>query len=141
MRYMALDLGTRTCGIAFTDRSNTLACPYKTIRFSENNYDYLFELLKSVIAEQKITHVVIGKPVNMDGSSGYATNRSENLVKLLKTLEVEISFEDERLTSVFANKILEENGKDARKSKKLVDTVSACLILESFLRRLENERK
>lgn len=136
MRYMALDLGTKTCGVAFTDRSNTLACPYRTIKFRSEDYDYLFNLLTEIIEREKITHVIIGKPVNMDGSSGYATHRSDYLVSKLEKINIEISFIDERLTSVFANRILEENGKNARDSKKMVDTVSACLILETFLRRL-----
>lgn len=135
---MALDLGTKTCGVAFTDRTNTLACPYKTIRFHNEDYDYLFNLLQEVIEKEKITNIVIGKPVNMDGSNGFATHRSDLLVEKLNSLNLEVSFVDERLTSVFANKILENSGFDTRKSKKMVDTVSACLILETYLRRLEN---
>lgn len=138
---MALDLGTKTCGVALTDRSNTLACPYKTFRFHSEDYAYLFSLLGEVIKSEKITHVIIGRPINMDGSNGFATHRSDYLVTEFEKIGIDISFEDERLTSVFAHKILEENGKDSRKSKKLVDTVSACLILESFLRRMQIEGK
>ncbi|MFI3260218.1 MAG: Holliday junction resolvase RuvX [bacterium] len=141
MRYMALDLGTKTCGIALTDRSNILACPYKTIRFRTEDYEYLYNQLEKIIEEEKITTIVIGKPLNMDGSSGFATNRSDYIVSKFKELEIDVEFVDERLTSVFANKILEGNGKSTRDSKKMVDTLSACLILETFLRRKSNEQK
>lgn len=141
MRYLALDLGTKTCGVAYSDKTNTLACPYKTLRFHENDYDYLFNMLKDVIKNYNITHVIIGRPINMDGTYGFATKRSDILVEKLKSLDIMYDFVDERLTSVFANKILESNGKNARNSKKLVDTVSACLILETYLRRLNNNGK
>lgn len=137
MRYLALDLGTKTCGVAISDKTNMLACPYKTIRFNNGDYELLFSELIEIFSKEKITHVIIGKPYNMDGTSGFATKRSKNLVDFLLQNNISHSFIDERLTSVFAGKILESNGLDNRKSKKLVDTVSACLILESYLRRLD----
>lgn len=141
MRYMALDLGTKTCGVAISDKTNMLASPSGTVKFFKEDYLYLFNNLKKIIEEKKITDIVIGKPLNMDGSSGFATHRSDELVTYFKKLSVNIHFSDERLTSVFAGKILEGAGKSTYESKKLVDTVSACLILENFLRKIENERK
>lgn len=141
IRYLALDLGTKRCGVSLSDRSNTLACPYKTISYSLNDYNYLFNELSAIIEKENVTDVVVGKPVNMDGTSGFASKRSDELVELLKTKNVNISFVDERLTSVFANKILESNGKNAKNSKPLVDTLSACLILETYLRRVQSEGK
>ena len=140
MRYMALDLGTKSCGVAYTDRTNTIAVPYKTIKFKHEDYDYLFLELKKVIDSENITHIVIGKPLNMDGSSGFAAKRSEYLATKLKELNLNISFVDERLTSVFASNILLDNNINAKKGKKIIDTVAACLILETFLKKVNYEQ-
>ena len=141
MRYLALDLGTKTCGVAISDKTNILASPLKTIRFQSEDYKTLLVELEDIIKEKEITNLVIGKPLNMDGSSGFATRRSDYIYEELKKLDINISFVDERYTSVFANNILKDLGKSTRGSKKLVDTVSACLILETHLRKIANERK
>lgn len=139
MRYMALDLGTKKCGVAYTDRSNTIAVPYKTIKYSNEDYESLYTELKDVISKENITHVVIGKPYNMDGTSGFATKRSDYIKGKLEEDSLIVSFEDERLTSVFASNILLSNNIDSRKGKKIIDTVAACLILETFLKKENHE--
>ncbi len=141
MRVLALDLGTKRCGVAITDQSNTIACPVKTISYKSEDYDFLAKEINSIILENKVTDLVIGKPKNMDGSEGFATKRSDELLKFINKEGINIHFEDERLTTIFAQNILHFNGKDTRQSKKVIDTLSACLILETFMKRVENARK
>lgn len=135
MRILGLDLGTKTCGISISDKTNIIATPLETIKFKENDYNFLSEYLTKIISEENITDVVIGKPQNMDGSSGFATKRSDEIMPVLKKMKVKVHYIDERLTTIQAQKILHNVGKDVKKSKKIIDTVSACLILEAFLKR------
>lgn len=135
MRYLGLDLGTRTLGIAISDKTNMLACPYKTLRFSDNDYQSVVEELISIIEENKITEIALGLPKNMDSSLGFAAQRSTNFEQLLKdNINIPITLIDERLTSVMAHNILHSNEKKSIKHKKIVDEVAACLILESFIK-------
>ena len=68
MRYLGLDLGTKTLGVAITDKSNTIASPYKTIRFNFEDYESSLIELEKIISENKITEMVLGLPINMDGT-------------------------------------------------------------------------
>lgn len=140
MRYLGLDLGTKTLGVAVTDKSNILASPLKTIRFSFEDYYAPIEELKKIIAEYKITEVILGNPINMDGSRGFASDRSMKFKKILEeNIDLPITLIDERLSSIEAHNILSTNGKKEIKHKENVDAVAASLILESFLKRKEND--
>ncbi|MCR5787728.1 MAG: Holliday junction resolvase RuvX [Bacilli bacterium] len=136
MRYLGLDLGTKTLGVAITDRSGILSSPLKTIRFPFENYNEAAKLLKEIIDEYNIKTVALGLPLNMDGSKGFASERSLNFKKILEDefgLEVELI--DERLTSIQAHSILSDNGKKEIEHKKNVDAVAATLILETYLKK------
>ena len=140
MRYLGLDLGTKTLGVAVTDKSNILASPLKTIRFNFEDYYAPVEELKNIIAEYKITEIVLGNPINMDGSRGFASERSMKFKKILEeNIDLPITLIDERLSSIEAHNILSNNGKKEMEHKKNVDAVAASLILESFLKRKEND--
>ena len=65
MRYLGLDLGTRTLGISLSDITHTIASSYKTIRFNDSDYDSVMEELKQIIEEYKISKIVLGLPKNM----------------------------------------------------------------------------
>ena len=135
MRYLGLDLGTKTLGIAISDRTNMLACPYKTLRFSESNFESILDELLNIINENNITEIALGLPKNMDSSLGFAAQRSKEFENILKEkTDVPINLIDERLTSVMAHNILHDNDKKSIKHKKVVDEVAACLILESFIK-------
>ena len=135
MRYLGLDLGAKTLGVAISDKTNMLACPYKTLRFSENNFENILDELLSIINENNITEIALGLPKNMDSSLGFAAQRSKEFEKVLKEkTNIPIILIYERLTSVMAHNILHNNDKKAIKHKKIVDEVAACLILESFIK-------
>lgn len=136
MRYLGLDLGTRTLGIAVSDVTNTIASPLKTIRFLEGEYESIIPELKQIVEEKKITAFVLGLPKNMDNSLGFAAERSLNFSEILKkNFSLPVHFIDERLTTVEAEKILISTDKSRKKRKKVIDNVASSLILETFLKK------
>ncbi len=136
MRYLGLDLGTTTLGVAISDKTNTLATPLELIKFARENYEEALDKLLKIVSEYNIKEVVLGLPKNMDNSLGFASNRSLNFKSMLEDKGLVVHLEDERLTTVEAIGILKNNNvKKINKSAK-TDIVSAVLILESFLRKL-----
>ena len=136
MRYLGLDLGTTTLGVAISDKTNTLATPLELIKFARENYEEALEKLLKIVSEYNIKEVVLGLPKNMDNSLGFASNRSLNFKSMLEDKGLVVHLEDERLTTVEAINILKTNNvKKINKSAK-TDIVSAVLILESYLRKL-----
>ncbi len=136
MRYLAIDLGTKRCGVAISDRTNTLACPYNTIAFK--NYNELGNEINYIISENNITDFIVGYPKNMDGSSGFATKRFDELKDYIDTKNIKIHLVDERLSTVFAQSLLHSAGKNEKNSKKIIDTVSATVILDTFMKGIQN---
>ena len=140
MRYLGLDLGTKTLGVAITDKSNILASPVKTIRFNFEDYFAPLKELKDIILKNGITEIILGNPVNMDGTKGFASDRSMRFKKILEEeFKLPVTLIDERLSSIEAHNILSSNGKKEIEHKKNVDAIAATLILESFLKRKEND--
>ena len=136
MRYLGLDLGTTTLGVAISDKTNTIASPLKLIKFAKEDYESALEQLLNLTKEYNITQVVLGLPKNMDNSLGFASNRSLKFKEMLENIGLIVHLEDERLTTVEAINILKNNGmKKINKSKK-TDIVASQLILQSFLRKL-----
>lgn len=139
MRYLGLDLGTKTLGIAISDKTNTLACPLKTIRFNENEYESIIDELILIIKENNITEIALGLPKNMDNSEGFASDRSKRFKSILeKHVDIPVTFIDERLSSVEAHNILFGLGKKNQVRKKIVDEVAATIILENFMKKRGN---
>lgn len=136
MRYLGLDLGTTTLGVAISDKTNTLATPLELIKFARENYEEALDKLLKIVSEYNIKEVVLGLPKNMDNSLGFASNRSLNFKSMLEDKGLVVHLEDERLTTVEAIGILKNN--NVKKINKIAktDIVSAVLILESYLRKL-----
>lgn len=133
-RYLGLDLGTKTLGVSITDKSNTIIFPYTLIRFKSEDYEYAYEKVKEIIEKEQITDIVIGLPKNMDGSLGFAADRTYNFCELLKQSNLPIFLQDERLTSIAAQKMLLANNISAKNSKNYIDMAAAVIILEDYLR-------
>lgn len=144
MRYLGLDLGSKTLGIAISDYSNTIASVVKTIRFSDEDYQSLIEPLGEILKENDIQKVVLGYPLNMNGTVGMRAEICLDFKKMIEEqLNVSVDMEDERLTSVISNQILIEADLSRKKRKKKVDGLAAQLILQSYLDRkggIKNER-
>lgn len=136
MRYIGLDLGTKTLGISISDKLGLIASFYKTIEFKEEDYDSLIEPLKEIIEEYSISTIVLGLPKNMNNSIGFAGERSINFKKLLESkLGLEVILEDERLSSVEANNVMISADLSRKKRKKKVDALAATIILQRYLDR------
>ncbi len=143
MRFLGLDLGTKTLGIAISDKTNLVATPYKTIRFLEEQYETVIEELAHIVTEKQITDFVLGLPKNMDNSCGFATERSKQFEKILANhFALPIHLVDERLSSKEAENILISTDMKRKKRKKVVDNVAAAIILDTYLeeRRIQNGR-
>lgn len=136
MKYLGLDLGSKTLGIAISDASNTIASVLKTIRFSDENYQSLIEPLKEILINNDVKTVVLGYPLNMNGTVGVRAEICLKFKEMLeKQLNVSVVMEDERLTSVISNQILIEADLSRKKRKKKVDGLAAQIILQSYLDR------
>lgn len=139
MRYLGLDLGSKTLGIAISDNTGLVASVYKTIFFDSEDYDSLISPLKDIIENESISKLVLGFPKNMDNSIGDRANITlEFKSKLEKELNIPVILEDERLTSVISNNILIGADISRGKRKKKVDGLAAVIILQSYL---DKERK
>lgn len=136
MRYIGLDLGTKTLGVAISDKLGMIASFYKTINFKEEEYESLLTPLKEIIDEYNIEKIVLGLPKNMNNSIGFAGERSINFKKILEdNLNMEVILEDERLSSVEANNIMIASDLSRNKRKKKVDALAATIILQRYLDR------
>jgi len=138
MRYLGLDLGTKTLGISITDKTNTLVTPLKVIRFEFEKYDTIIDEVKNIISEYDIKLVVLGLPKNMDGSIGFAGERSLNFKKIIKKENIKVELVDERLTTKSAIDIVHLNNGNEKNTKNKIDSIAACIILESYLKRCQN---
>lgn len=134
MRYLGLDLGTKTLGISMSDKTNTLVSPYKVIRFKSEDYESVIDELKSIINEYDISNIALGFPKNMDGSIGFAGSRSLKFQELLHNHGIDVELVDERLTTVMAEGIVHQNNDNVKNTKKKIDSIAASLILESYIK-------
>ncbi len=138
MKYLGLDLGSRTLGIATSDATGLIASTYKTIRHNEE-YDRLLEEVKQLIEELKIDEVVLGFPKNMNNTIGPKGELSlEFKEKLEKLVTVPIHLQDERLTTKSATDMLIMGNVSRKDRKKVVDSVAATIILQTYLDRKRN---
>jgi putative Holliday junction resolvase len=134
MKYMGLDLGSKTLGISISDITKTIATNYKTLYFENEDYDSLIEPLKEIIKEEKIEKIILGYPKNMNNTIGPRAQITEEFKnKIENKLKIEVILQDERLTSVISNKVLIEANVSRKKRKKKVDGIAAVIILQSYL--------
>lgn len=135
MRCLGLDLGTKTLGLAISDKSNTISSPYKVLRYNNEDYGTLFKELDIIIKQNDITDLVLGLPKNMNNTLGFASERSLKFKKALEDrYQLEVILIDERLSTVEATNYLLEADTSRRKRKEVVDGIAASIILETYLR-------
>ena len=136
MRYLGLDLGSRTLGIAISE-TGFIASNYKTIRHEEE-YERLLDEVKKLVEELKIDTVVLGFPKNMNNTIGPKGELSLDFKsKLEKIIEVPIVLQDERLSTKSALDTLIQGNVSRKDRKKVVDSVAATIILHTYLDRRE----
>ena len=133
MRYLGLDLGTKTIGLAISDKTGLIASSYKVLHHDDNPNSCLDDLL-NIIKKEQIEALVLGLPKNMNNTLG---DRAKATLKFKEFLESNINIpvylEDERLTTKSAEYYLIEGNTSRKKRKKVIDKVAATIILQSFL--------
>ena len=133
MRYLGLDLGSRTLGVAVSDPSGLIASHYKVIRHQEE-YQRLVEEVKTLVEELKIDTVVLGFPKNMNNTIGPKGELSLEFQKELeKVLTIPVVLQDERLTTKTATDVLIQGNVSRKDRKKVVDGLAASIILQTYL--------
>lgn len=136
MRYLGLDLGEKKLGVAISDKLGIIASFYASIKTSSE--DEMVSFVLDIINREKIDCVVIGLPKNMDNSLGFRVDDTKRFKeKLEKSFSGKIVFEDERLTTMEAEKVLIDADMSRKKRKTKIDGVSAVIILQSYLNRKE----
>ena len=139
MRYLGLDLGSRTLGVAVSDATGLIASNYKVIHHNEE-YDKLLPEVKNLVEELNIDTVVLGFPKNMNNTVGPKGELSLEFQKKLEgVLSVPVVLQDERLTTKSAHDMLIEGNMSRKNRKKVVDSVAAAIILQSYLDRRDDK--
>lgn len=131
-RILALDFGLRRIGLAVTDELGLTAQGLPTLERSNKRQD--LNHLRWVIKQYGVGEIVMGLPLQMSGDRGIQAEKVEVFAEeLRKRFKLPVHLMDERLTSVEANELLRESGKDARRDPGLVDQMAAVLILREWL--------
>lgn len=134
MRYLGIDLGSKTIGLSLSDETKTIASAYKTIFFDNEDYQSTISEIKDIIKEFNVGKIVMGLPKNMNNTLGERALITLDYKKLLEdNLHIEVVMMDERLTSVISNSILLEADMSRKKRKKKVDSIAAQIILQDYL--------
>ena len=132
MRYLGLDLGTKTLGLAISDKSGMISSPYQVLRY--NDINLLIDELLLIIKQEQVDELVLGLPKNMNGSLGFAAERSMNFKKMLENkTNIPIHLVDERLSTMEAEKLLISADVRREKRKKIIDGMAASIILDTYL--------
>ena len=135
MRCLGLDLGTKTLGLAMSDKTNFIASPYRVLRWDGENYELLFKDLDTIIKDNSITDLVLGLPKNMNNTLGFAAERSLKFKEALESrYNMEVHLIDERLSTMEATNYLLTADVSRKKRKKVVDGVAASIILDTYLK-------
>jgi len=130
MRYLAIDYGEKRTGLAICDANETIVTPLAVIHGQKE----LQKKISAVIGKEGVEAVVIGLPLNMDGSEGSQTKLVLKFAEQLREhLDVPVHFQDERLSSFDAEQKLAPAGLTRSEKRKRLDAVAAALILEAFL--------
>lgn len=133
---IAFDYGKRKIGVAASDSGRMLASPVMTLH--RKRFDIDLEALNALIAQRQVCGIIIGLPLNMDGSHGQRAQSTKAFARnLAKTINLPIGFWDERLSTEAAQDILYQNKKSGSED----DAIAAALILQEVLNALTNTRK
>jgi len=132
MRYLAIDYGTKRTGLAVCDAEETITSPYSVLQGQKD----LVGRIARIVASENIAAVVLGLPLNMDGSEGPQAKRVRTFARQLESeIHIPIHLQDERLSSFGAEEKLGEIGLSKGKQKERLDALAAAEILQAFLER------
>jgi len=133
-RILAIDYGEKAVGLAVSDELRLTARPLTTIRRRRGGYIQMIDEIARTVDQYEVETVVVGMPLNMDGTRGPAATRTLRFIADLgRRIEKPVLQVDERLTSQEADLILREQGHDLRRRRRLSDETAAMVILQDFL--------
>ena len=136
-RLIGLDLGSKRIGVSICDEKQSIATPFKTI--NKTNNDDLINELKKIIEENNIKGIIIGYPINMDGSSGKSSQSALDFSKnISKNITIPITLWDERLSSEGSFKMTKELGTNITNRVEKLDKNAAAFILQGAIDFLSN---
>ena len=142
MRYLGIDLGSKTVGLAMSDATLTIASSYKTIFFKDEDYSSTISEIIEIVKDYNITKIILGLPKNMNNTLGERALITTKYKELLEEkINIPIILFDERLTSVISNSILIEADISRKKRKKKVDNIAAQIILQDYLNKEKNDNE
>ena len=138
MRILGIDYGDARTGIAITDALNITAQGLETIH-NEGSDRVILKRLDEILEQYEVDTIVIGKPINMNGTPSARTEITEKFIHKLKCKynKLKIEVVDERLTTVAAHKTMNLLDVNKYKKKNIVDTISAVYILETYLNKIK----
>lgn len=135
MRVIGLDYGTKTVGVAISDETKLIAQPLVTIeRKQANKLRQTYAAIESIITEQDVELIVLGNPKNMNNTEGERVQATKEFKEALeRRTGLPVILVDERLTTVEANRILEDTGVALSARKEHIDKMAAAIILQNYL--------
>jgi putative Holliday junction resolvase len=138
-RILAIDPGTKRVGVAITDESRMIATPLAAI--NRASWKKLLSEIKAVIASYDAVAVVVGLPLNTDGSESFMSQEARKMAgKMRLSLDIPVCLQDERVTSYEARGRLWERGVEPSKTRQFVDSEAAVIILTDFLDRVSKSK-
>ena len=137
VRFVGLDLGTKRIGVSICDERQSIATPFKTI--NKTNTNTLIEELKTIINEYNIKGIIIGNPINMDGSLGRSSQSVNDVASnISKSIDIPVILWDERLSTVGAFKLSRQLDVNVSKRVETIDQNAAAFILQGAIDYLNN---
>lgn len=135
MRVMGLDVGSRTVGVAVSDPMGWTAQGIEIIRINEDENDFGYDRLGELVKEYEVTRFVVGLPKNMNNTIGPRAEASLAYGRAIEErFDLPVDYQDERLTTVQAERMLVEQANTSRaKRKKVIDKLAAVMILQNYL--------
>lgn len=132
MKAMGIDFGLARIGIALSDDTKFLASPFETYKRKCEGLD--IQHLLGIIKAKNVDEVVCGLPMNMAGEEQAIAQKTREFMRILnETIDIKITFVDERLSSLMAEELLKETERDWKKRKEKLDAVAASIILQDYL--------
>jgi len=134
MKYIGLDLGSRTLGVAISDAMGMLARAYETYRFEDDRYDLAIDYTINLCNKEGVKTVVLGYPKHMNGDAGIRAHISEDFKKELESKsDIKVVLADERLTTVIVNRAMISGNVNRKNRKEKKDEMAAVVILQNYL--------
>ena len=136
-RLLGIDLGTKRIGIAISDYNQKIATPLQT--FDKSKQVKLIDELESIITENDIKGIIIGNPINMDGTYGKSSQSAKDIaINISNKIDIPVSLWDERLSTVGAFNLSSELDINVSKREKDIDKFAAAFILQGALDFIQN---